>query len=277
MAAAAEGGAAVNLPALVLAQQQQPQPPADADAIKAAWTRLWDAPADNRAHSLAWRLMHGRLPCDLYRATHGCRGVQPTCTWPACASSQPAASLEHVFVHCPAYAAARAWLAATWHAVAGHLPPLTAAVLLGDCSDAWPHYPSAPAQAELWNALRQTWLLALWEAHSQPAWSQRSPHAVVAATVRELQHLIRAHFCFCSPEDHVFPELPGRILTRAIKVSTPEEFNGRWGLNGVLCQAVPRADGTLALDVRLSMQHPVPAPVEQPQPPPNVAADAAAA
>jgi hypothetical protein len=88
---------------------------------------------------------------------------------------------------------------------------------------------------------------------------------------------MRANFCFCRPEDHVFPVLPGRILTRPIREATVQEFNSSWGLNGVLCHAITQPDGTLALDIRLSMQHPVPAPVEQPQPPPDAAADAAAA
>lgn len=272
--AAADGGAAAAQPA----PAQQPQHSlAERAEIRAAWSRLWNAPVGNRAHSLAWRLMHGRLPCDLYRATHGCRGTQPTCSWPACAASASAATLTHTFVQCPAYAAARAWLASTWHAVAGQQPPLTAAVLLGDCSAAWPHYPRSPAQADLWNALRQTWLLALWEVHSQPATAQRTSHAVVAATVRELQQLIRSQFCLCRPASHVFAVLPGRILTRSVKETSVADFNGRWGLNGVLCRATTQPDGTVTLDVHLSMQQPVPAPAEQPHHPPDAAADAAAA
>jgi hypothetical protein len=217
--------------------------------------------------------MHGRLPCDLYRSVHGSQEhVHGTCGLPSCADLARWASLVHIFVECPAYAEARTWLADTWAAIAGQQPPLTAAVLLGDCSPAWPAYPTAPAQAELWNALRLSWLLALWEAHSQPLAEQRCSFTVVAATVRSLRHLIRAQYCMCCSETHVFATLPCRILTRAVTDTALDAFNGRWGHNGVLCTAVAQPGGSSSLQLLLSMQHPVPAPQPPLPPPPEAAA-----
>jgi hypothetical protein len=232
--------------------------------------KLWGTPVDNRARTLAWRLMHGNLPCDMYRKSHGCANVSGACNMACCAESQPWASLEHIFVHCPAYDAARAWLANTWHAISGHLPPLNAAVLLGDCSTAWPSYPSSPSRAEVWNALRLSWLMALWETHTQLPPSLRSSHEVIVSTVLSLRQLIRAQFCLCCTEQLIFAVLPGRVLTRTIVEATAASFNSRWGTNSVLCAAATAHDGSCTLQLYLDLQHPVSAapPPLPPQPPP---------
>lgn len=220
---------------------------------------------------MAWRLLHGRLPCGLYCAKFE---RQPSgvhlCSYSSCAPAHarqqsPLASLTHLFAECPHYQPARDWLADTWHAVTGQRPPMTVAVLLGDQQSAWPQYPEG-AGAELWNALRLSWLFALWEVHSRAVASERHSNAVVAATVSSMQVTIRSVFCRCRPGALIFDALPDSILTRPVKQLDLSAFTSVWARNSALCQVDQDVAGVPHLRVWLSMLHPVPAPLPPPPP-----------
>lgn len=235
-------------------------------AVRAAWRRLWDAPVGNRAKTLAWRLMHGRLPCGLYRAAHGAADLSVArCGAGGCREAgrrQPLASLVHLFVHCSRFAAAREWLAATWEAVAGHRPPMTQEVLLGDREAAWPRYPSS-ADTGLWTALRLTWLLAVWEVHTTVPTAKQHSRAVVVAAVHALRSLIMAHWAYCCPGRSVFDQLPARVLTRPVEEDDTAKFLARWSGRGRFCVVSPPGaanGGVPTMELLLSLASPVPAP-----------------
>jgi hypothetical protein len=209
--------------------------------------------------------MHGALPCGPYKALHGGAEALFFCDHAAChharMDQRALATLTHVFVACPRYAAARDWLADTWQAVSGHRPPMTAELLLGDREAAWPDYPAGGA-ADLWAALRLSWLFALWETHTCANASDRHARAVVEGTVRAMRDLIRAAWCFCLPTSHIFDTLPGRVLTRPVEEQELADFSACWSANGQFCLVTPAAQpgDQPSMQLLLSLQHPVAAP-----------------
>jgi hypothetical protein len=250
-------------------QQQQPAPgvtaeePEEAALVRAAWRRLWEVPLDNRVKTLAYRLMHGALPCGAYRGAHGGGGSVFGCPFAPCAQEPvpPLATLTHLFVACPAYASARAWLADMWEALGGQRPPLTAEVLLGDRLDAWPDAPAA-AQLRLWEILRLAWLFAVWDVSNRPARADRSSRAVVAAVVGRLRAAMQAQWCLCLQEERLYAVLPGSALQQRVPELEVSEFVSVWSAGGLLCvlDVGPAPGAAPVLRVRLSMQHPVAAP-----------------
>lgn len=242
-----------------------PQTPAEQRAVTAAWKRLWTAPVCNRTKTLAWRLMHGALPCGLYRAAHHSRTSDVhLCPQPGCRAqpnNRPLDSLSHIFLHCPAYKAARDWLQQIWHAVAGHTPPMRPDLLLADCVTAWPDYPQSSPLAHLWSALRLSWLFAVWVVHSGSNPSGRTAHAIVTLTIEALLQQMRVAFLSCSLEEDVLDVLPLRLIAQEEKPGTIAYFNASWGHAGVLCEAIVQPSGSATLDVRLSMEAPVPVPL----------------
>ena len=245
----------------------------EAAEVRHAWRRLWEAPVPNQARALVWRLMHGRLPCGAYAASlreqySGMR-ARYACPNAACREARaPAAdNLTHIFTQCPAYAAAREWLADLWQAVSGHRPPLTAAVLMADCSSAWPQHPSSPSLAELWSAVRISWLHAVWLTHRQPNASQRHSNAVVGRAVATLREQMRVRFGWCDIGSQVLDHLPTRLGRSPAKQMAIDKFRSCWAHGGVLCQTSEAANGALSLVVKLTMVAPVPAPLPPPPPP----------
>ena len=252
----------------------KPQQAANSDeaaAIRSTYRRLWATPVDNRRRCLGWRLSHGQMPCGTFQARFdgqpsGVHLCAYACCAPAHARQQaPSASLTHLFIECPHYQPARDWLADTWHAVTGQRPPMTAALLLGDQQAAWAAYPEG-STAQLWNALRLSWLFALWTTHSRADPSERHAHAVVAATVSSMITTIRSVFCRCLPGPLIFHVLPPNILTRQLKEQELSDFTMVWARNNVLCQVEQDGAGIKHLRVWLSMLHPVPAPLPPPPP-----------
>lgn len=130
---------------------------------------------------------------------------------------------------------------------------------------AWAAYPEG-STAQLWNALRLSWLFALWTTHSRADPSERHAHAVVAATVSSMITTIRSVFCRCLPGPLIFHVLPPNILTRQLKEQELSDFTMVWARNNVLCQVEQDGAGIKHLRVWLSMLHPVPAPLPPPPP-----------
>ena len=248
----------------------------EAAAARATWQRLWAAPVNNRSRTLGWKLLHGRLPVGLYEAKFDSRPSGKhccsygTCSGHAARRQPPLASISHLFLECPHYQPARDWLADTWHAISGQRPPLSAAVLLGDQQSAWPQYPAA-ATADLWNALRLSWLFSLWEVHSHVDPMQRHSHAVVAGAISSMLTIIRSVFSRCNPGPLIFDVLPSSILTRPVEQLEVSEFASVWARNNALCKVEWDDQQVPHLRMRLSMLLPVPAPLPPPpQPQPAV-------
>jgi len=174
-------------------------------------------------------------------------------------------------VECPAYAAARQWLVDVWQAVGGQAPPLTAAVLVGDCAAAWPAYPQGDMQ-RLWSALRLAWLFATWVVHRGDA-GPRSSHAVVAYAVGYLQQRMRAAFALCDVQRYLYDRLPARVAAVRLHQPPLAAFVRLWAASGGVLAAVVAdpVSGQPRLVVRLSLTPPAPAP-PPPAPPPSAAA-----
>jgi len=246
--------------------------PPDAPALRAAWQRLWGCPAGRPAKVLLWRVQHASLACGLYRAAKGlepavARGQLPRaarCQLPCCLDAEPPpwAHLTHVFCECPTYDAARSWLRDLWGALAPAATPLPAAntaLMLGDCSSAWASYPSGRL-ADLWTALRATFLHALWAAYWSREPELQTSEAVVRAVVAELQRLIRLRFVAAALPPAALDALPTAFLTAQLKPASLVDFCAVWAAGGVLC-AVHEVEGAPPrLEMRLSLQHPVAAP-----------------
>lgn len=266
---AAEGEAPVAAEEEGGQQGGQPQP-------QQAWSRLWDCPAGNRAKVLGWRLAHGRLPTGLYFAAkrglsraHG--GDRHLCQHSTCLQQRPPQrrpldSLSHVFLACPSFAPARQWFAGLWSAVSGGPPPPVdnAALMLGDMPDAWQHHPAPTDNAEgggkvrLWNAVRLTFLFALWCAHQDPEPGARTARAVVTHTIEELQRLMWAQFRVAAASEEDINALPTSLLTADLKPGSMELFEECWALNDSLCTVDKGANGRATLRMRLSRLHPMP-------------------
>ena len=242
-------------------------PPNHGKQQRQLWKRLWDCPASNRAKTLVWRLQHASLPCGLYLAAKGFQ-LPPSCPAPTCqepAPSQqqpPGATLTHLFVECPLYAAARTWLADLWTAVTGAAaPPLDSPeLLLGDRPAAWAGYPSGSGLQSLWTALRATWLWAVWCHHRGGEPSPDPSAAVVAAVVMELRRLMWAHFRMAALPDDTLEGLPRSHITAQLKPAQLSSFEASWAHEGVLCEVVRGDDHVPHLRVHLSLTRPVVAP-----------------
>jgi hypothetical protein len=222
--------------------------------------------------------MHGALPCGSYLAGRGGPAGCHICPCSTCRPQPPGRrprdSLTHIFVDCPAYAGARQWLADVWQAVSGRAPPLTAAVLVGDCAAAWPAYPLGDLQ-RLWSALRLAWLFATWVVHRGAA-GPRCSSTVVAYAVGYLQQRMRAAFALCAVQRYVYDRLPARVAAVRLHQPPLAAFRRLWGAGGGVLAAVVHdpVTGQPRLVVRLSLAHPAPAPPPPPPPPPPPAAAA---
>jgi hypothetical protein len=237
------------------------------------WALLWSCPASNRAKVLAWRVAHGALACGAYLAAKRGRVADQRhrCGELTCVHQSGARSnLTHIFLGCPEYAAARQWFADLWAAISGGPTPPTAcaALMLGDQPDAWEHHPLAQDEgagcslARLWTALRVTFLFAVWCTHMEGGGGLRGSAGVVQRTVEELQRVMRAQFRVSALQDDTLDALPTRMLTADLKPAKLEDFTEAWAHGDVLCSVEEQpGGGGLSLRVRLSLQHPVPAPM----------------
>jgi hypothetical protein len=196
----------------------------------------------------------------------GASALGKGCPHGACVATlpPPAASLSHIFVECPAYAAAREWLAQLWVAVRpGDAPPPTssAELMLGDVAEAWPSYPTGCKPRErLWTTLRITLLHAIWGAYWSRDPAAQTSAAVVRTAVTELRRLMVAGFTMAALTTATLNALPTRLLTAQLKASKMQDFEAAWAAGEALCR-VRRVEGQPPeLELRLTLAAPVPAP-----------------
>ena len=247
-------------------------PPPDASLLRGTWRRLWDSHASRGAKVLVYRLQHAYLPCGLYRAgkgirprvTTGCGGLGAHCPRPACGPPglRAWASLTHIFLECPAYAQARAWLQQLWACVAPQAaaPPVTdAAFMLGDDMGVWASGPRG-AGALLWSTLRATFLYAVWCAYwsREPA-KQTSEH-VVREVVSELRRVMQLRFTAATLTPETLSALPTQLLTAQLKAAKLEHFVAIWTAGGAFCEVEEVQGGSPKLNLRLTLASPVQAP-----------------
>lgn len=153
---------------------------------------------------------------------------------------------------------------------------MTAAVLLADCPAAWPEYPAGKPLQRLWAALRLAWVHALWCVHVADSSGlapdgtllppRRDSNAVVASVVRYLRERIRIAFCTCDLEASVLDRAPDSALRSPLRATPVAEFRAVWAAGGgVLCDVgVDVVTGRQQLDIRLTLLHPVAAPLAPP-------------
>jgi hypothetical protein len=218
-----------------------------------------------------WRLQHARLPCGLYRASKGIATHAATlgkqCPHAACRALplRPSASLSHIFLQCPAYEAARAWLQQLWKAIqpeAAPPPTDSAALMLGDDPAAWEAYPARDRGLQLlWTALRAHLLHAIWAAYWSREPEKQTSAAVTREVVWELRRLMRARFTMASLTPPVLNALPTQLLTAELRAGKLEDFEHSWAAGGVLCRVLREEGRPPKLELRLSLEAPVAAPV----------------
>ena len=170
-------------------QQQQPQPQllptqqaAADDTIdvlgacgshpqQSQWRHLWElasATYISRQHRILWwRILHGCLMCGAYKAyIHRATPQQANCPLPCCQDSAQLQTISHMFLTCPAAAAAVSWLCKLWQAITGQLPQASVSTLLAADTSSL-QLPSA-ALVQTWHRLRLAVLHSIWSAAQIP-------------------------------------------------------------------------------------------------------------
>ena len=224
-----------------------------------AWRDLRSAPVPRAQRFLAWRIMHGSLPCAARLAAwHRTQGRPPDhdrrCLRQGCAAAGHVETITHAFLDCPVARQVQQWVGALFHAVTQHEPPppgLASVWLAGDHSQ-W----DPGISADLWHIFRLATLHFLWAARCRGRSAGRPVAAM--AIIAQLVHYLR-----------------GRIADDAVRAFTPllefaatggewlpdrptlteTEFLRRWAHRGVLCTWTQPSG---PLRIRLSMAHPVP-------------------
>jgi hypothetical protein len=256
-----------HVPQPPLVQQQLPAPGTSegvVDSVAAFWQRLWHAPVSNNVKVFAYRLAHAGLPCAAMKSFTRAAGVAsaycPLCPVGGPRRSRPLETYSHLFLDCPSYRPAVEWLLDLWQAVAGHRPPLEAAVVIADDVRAWPHAPTGP-QAALWSALRLTVLYSIWCARMSADAQQKSSAAVVRSAVA----LLRGEMFLQYRREALSSSLPASVPVELLRVHTSTRHKGSfeavWAGSG-LCRVDPAgpAGGGARLVVLLTTDRPVAAP-----------------
>lgn len=209
-------------------------------------------------------ILHASLYSGVFFATvTGKTAAEAVCSAPGCLHAHTLETTQHLFLECPCVAAAAAWLVQLWVAITGPAhpaPPCTAAVLLADDQRLWQPAGGEPLE-QLWTALRLCWLSAVWAARCRrqgdPERFPVSAAGVVAATVAEIQQLIRRDFTRTGGDVRARTAAPSDWFRGpTVPALTKAEFLERWAGNGVLCRLATVAEGG-GLVIRLSSTHPV--------------------
>ena len=260
--------AAQQQPTQQAPQPQGPGPPDARENSTGIWKHLWECPASNRAKILVWRLQHGRLPCGLYLASKANKASDQRQFCPSLGCQQqrpkPRCSLTHTFLHCPVYTAARHWLQQLWGAITGGPgPPVdNMELMLGDRPQAWQQYPQSTSTNALWQAIRLTFLHALWIVHSDTHVQTPTSQQVVGYTVQELQRLMRTQFRMAALSEDTLNSLPLQLITAQLKETQLDVFKAVWATGSILCSVDTDPGGRVKLVVHLSMQHPIAVPAQ---------------
>lgn len=176
--------------------------------------------------------------------------------------SRPRDSLTHLFLQCPRFAAARLWLQQLWVAICGPEappPPVDdAAVMLGGAP--W-RQESAPNL--LWHTLRALFIHAVWCAYRSPDPSCQTSHAVAVQVVEEARRLMHCQWSMAAQLGATVDALPVGLLTAQVRARDQADvvFLRTWAVRDVLCCMVEAPGGRgSSLEIRLTVQHPVPVP-----------------
>lgn len=226
------------------------------------WRRLHRVPAPRAHRFLAWRVLHGSLPCAARLASwqaprRSTARAESYCHHPGCAAEGQPETITHVLMDCPVARQATAWACRLWAAATRRpAPPCTAAVFLAGDRRAWS--PGDPALQDLWDIVRLATLYFLWTARCRGRLEARVVPAL--AVVAQVVHYLRARIsqdairAYCPP--HAYACVGGEWVPDRPTLS-PEGFQARWASHGVLCSR-PHPDGPL--QIRLTLVHPVPPP-----------------
>ena len=260
----------------------QPNPPEPADdTIDIAhpapgvppWATVYRAIGDRslpREHRIiAWRLLHGFLPCGAFLMHVSSRPSNTTykasrCSHPACSSAP--ANLTHIFTSCNIAKAVVGWLCAVWATVEpGNKPPASFAVIAVGDPRAW-----TTKWPQLWLRLRLRLLHELWRSHSvmQHATDQQSAPAssIARRIILGAAADMRLDWLRASMSAHVLADACGSWMTGGRRTQTPAEaretFRQLWCQNDILCQLPPT--GAASPLIRWSTNWPVPLPATQP-------------
>lgn len=235
-----------------------------ADVVAAFWNRLWHAPVSNNVKVFAYRLAHAGLPCAAMKAFKRGNGVASAfcalCPAGGPRRSRPLETYTHLFLDCPAYRPAVEWLLDLWRVVAGHRPPMDAAVIIADDLQGWPHAPTGP-EAALWSALRMTVLYSIWWARMSADAHQQSAAAVVRSAIALLRGEMRLQFNRRVLEASLSSSVPVELLRVRAPVAGRSAFDEIWAGSG-LCRVVTDGapGGGSRLVVLLTADSPVVAP-----------------
>ncbi len=77
----------------------------------------------------------------------------------------------------------------------------------------------------------------------------------------ELRRLMRARFTMASLTPAVLNALPTQLLTAELRAGKMEDFERSWAVRGVLCRVTREEGRPPKLELLLSLEEPVAAPV----------------
>jgi len=225
------------------------------------WRQLHRVPAPREQRFLAWRILHGSLPCAARAAAWRQPGTSSEaarrlCHHPACAALPAPETITHIFLGCGVAQLVWQWAAAVWAAATGRpAPPLVAAVVLAGDHSAWD--PGGGGGSELWHIIRLSVLHFLWVGRCQgrDSGSPVQVIAIVARVVHFLTSRMRQDAIRAFSQVHEYGVLGSELLPERPPLDV-SSFHSRWAARGVLCSV--SADEQLT--VHLSLSHPVPAP-----------------
>lgn len=233
-------------------------------AWSAVWRRLRRTPAPREHRFLAWKVMHGSLPCAAWeahvRATSSSRASDssPLCHVPGCATAGHAETLSHVFLGCPAAAAVAQWVSQLWAAMtAGPGPPCVPQVFLAGDHTVWD--PGPGELCVLWDIIRLAFLHAVWSSRCicRRQDTVMRPAQIAAQIVASLRLHMQRDFARSRDLSAAMAALSGTYMPDRRPLSA-DMAKARWCHRRVL--AHEREEVTGRFVVRLTTSYPVPLP-----------------
>jgi hypothetical protein len=249
---AAQDAAANGIGEPIIDDSQDPV--AGGEDATAPWVAVWRRAHHKRLSHVhrvfAWQLLHCALRCggSMINLLGGVELASALCPHVACAAAtpRPVATLQHVFLDCPAGRVALQWLCSLWgRLVPGNVPPFHPSVLLADSWEAW--QPRGPGGMKgLWVVLRVAMLHSIYQAYRKAClgaghlFTSDAIRASFVATVRGavLREWVGVH----GDVGALSGVCPSWLRGRASSMSEVD-FVARWCAGGVLARVVPGVAG----------------------------------